>query len=98
MRSNEHDTRSCVFAGFLDEAGQLWLNGRSRDTIRTGSETVHASEVERCLQLHPEVLAAAVVGLPHDRLGQQARTHAMSHNDDQVLLPASAFVGPGCVN
>lgn len=74
MRSNEHDTRSCVFAGFLDEAGQLWLNGRSRDTIRTGSETVHASEVERCLQLHPDVLVAAVVGLPHERLGQQVRT------------------------
>ena len=49
----------------------MWLNGRSGDTIRSGSETVHASEVERCLQLHPEVAAAAVVGLPHERLGQQ---------------------------
>lgn len=57
--------------GYIDDDGSLWLLGRSRDTIRTGGETVHASEVERCLQLHPEVQAAAVVGLPHDRLGQQ---------------------------
>lgn len=58
-------------AGYLDGDGQLWLLGRGSDVIRTGSETVHASEVEACLQRHPDVLAAAVVGLPHARLGEQ---------------------------
>lgn len=57
--------------GYLSEEGQLWLMGRNKDTIRTGSETVHASEVERCLQLHPAVAAAAVVGLPDAQFGEQ---------------------------
>lgn len=60
-----------LHAGYVDAGGQLWLLGRSSDVIRTGSETVHASEVENSLQRHPDVLAAAVVGLPHARLGEQ---------------------------
>jgi acyl-CoA synthetase (AMP-forming)/AMP-acid ligase II len=60
-----------LHAGYLDASGQLWLLGRGSDVIRTGSETVHASEVEQCLQQHPDVLSAAVVGLPHARLGEQ---------------------------
>jgi non-ribosomal peptide synthetase component E (peptide arylation enzyme) len=36
-----------------------------------GSETAHASQVGQRLQRHPEVLAAAVVVLPHARLGEQ---------------------------
>lgn len=57
--------------GYLDGSGQLWLAGRLKDTIRTGSETVHASDVERCLASHPAVAAAAVIGLPDVRFGQQ---------------------------
>ncbi len=60
-----------VPTGYLSKEGRLWLMGRSKDTIRTGSETVHASEVERCLQLHPAVAAAAVVGLPDTQFGEQ---------------------------
>ena len=60
-----------LHAGYVDAGGQLWLLGRSSDVIRTGSETVHASEVENSLQRHPDVLAAAVVGLPHAHLGEQ---------------------------
>mmetsp|Transcript_17108 Transcript_17108/g.51177 ORF Transcript_17108/g.51177 Transcript_17108/m.51177 type:complete len:379 (-) Transcript_17108:81-1217(-) len=67
--------------GYLGNDGQLWLLGRGKDTIRTGSETVHASEVERCLQLHPAVIAAAVVGLPDTRLGQQVAALVQIQDD-----------------
>lgn len=56
--------------GYLDERGQLWLLGRQKDVIRTGSENVHASEVEAVLTQHPGVRAAAVVGMPHTKLGE----------------------------
>lgn len=42
-----------------------------QDVIRSGSENVHAVEVERVLTRHPDVLAAAVVGLPHPHWGEQ---------------------------
>ncbi|KAK3259612.1 hypothetical protein CYMTET_31399, partial [Cymbomonas tetramitiformis] len=57
--------------GWMDAAGQLWLCGRQKDVVRTGGENVHATEVEAALSSHPAVLAAAVVGLPHARFGEQ---------------------------
>ncbi|KAF8056856.1 AAE14 [Scenedesmus sp. PABB004] len=56
--------------GYLDARGALWLLGRAKDTIRSGGENVHASEVEAALLSHPGVRAAAAAGLPHARLGE----------------------------
>ncbi|GBF96919.1 hypothetical protein Rsub_08999 [Raphidocelis subcapitata] len=56
--------------GALDAAGRLWLVGRAKDTVRSGGENVHAAEVEAALEQHPAIAAAAVVGLPHSRLGE----------------------------
>jgi len=38
--------------------------------VRTGSENVHAREVEAILTEHPGIRAAAVVGVPDDKLGE----------------------------
>ena len=57
--------------GSIDTKGQVWLNGRLKDIVRTGGETVHPSQVEAALLPHPSVTAAAVFGLPHHRLGEQ---------------------------
>lgn len=42
--------------------------------MRSGSESVNAAAVERVLLRLPGVAAAAVVGLPHERLGEQVCT------------------------
>lgn len=57
--------------GTIDASGRLWLAGRLKDVVRSGGESVNAAEVERVLVRHPAVAAAAVVGLPHARLGEQ---------------------------
>lgn len=57
--------------GCLDARGALWLVGRVKDVVKSGGENVLGAEVERALARHPGVAAAAVVGLPHARLGEQ---------------------------
>jgi acyl-CoA synthetase (AMP-forming)/AMP-acid ligase II len=59
--------------GRLDEDGHLHLNSRRRDLIFRGAENVYPVEIEHCLESHPDVAEAAVVGVPHEELGQEVR-------------------------
>ncbi|MGH2499426.1 MAG: class I adenylate-forming enzyme family protein [Candidatus Limnocylindria bacterium] len=56
--------------GYLDEGGYLWVTGRQKDVIITGSEHVYPSEVEAVLRLHPGVEEAAVIGVPDAHWGE----------------------------
>jgi acyl-CoA synthetase (AMP-forming)/AMP-acid ligase II len=55
--------------GHLDAEGFLYVEDRKSDAIVTGGFTVSTLEVEDALTQHPDVVAAAVVGLPHPILG-----------------------------
>jgi acyl-CoA synthetase (AMP-forming)/AMP-acid ligase II len=54
----------------LDEDGYLYIVGRKKDVIIRGGNNIHAADVEGVLQEHPAVLEAAVVGVPHQVLGE----------------------------
>ncbi len=57
--------------GTLDTAGYCRIRGRLREVIIRGGENIYPIEVENALQSHPDVALAAVVGMPHPRLGQE---------------------------
>lgn len=57
--------------GYFDGDGDLFVTGRVDDMIITGGENVLPAEIESVLSLHPAVAEIAVVGLPHERWGQQ---------------------------
>lgn len=59
--------------GRIDRKGRLWLLGRVKDMVKSGGENVFAPEVEEALCRHPNVVSAAVVGLPDERLGEKVR-------------------------
>ena len=50
--------------GYLDEDGNLHFVGRLKDAIRRRGENISAFEVEEVLDLHPDVLETAVIGVP----------------------------------
>lgn len=50
--------------------GSVLFAGRQKDVIKHGGYSVYAREVERAVEAHPEVLEAAVTGLPDDRDGE----------------------------
>jgi fatty acid CoA ligase FadD36 len=56
----------------IDDGGMHRIVGRaSVDLIKSGGYRIGAGEVEDALLAHPAVREAAVVGLPHDDLGQE---------------------------
>jgi long-chain acyl-CoA synthetase len=57
--------------GMLDEHGQLFVMGRQKELIIRGGANVYPAEVERVLHEHPGVAAAAVLGVPDERLGER---------------------------
>jgi fatty-acyl-CoA synthase len=59
--------------GYFDEGGRLFVEGRDDDMIVSGGENVFPEEVEDCINSHPAVLEAAVVGVPDDEFGQRLR-------------------------
>ncbi|MEO6125663.1 MAG: AMP-binding protein [Ilumatobacteraceae bacterium] len=55
----------------MDDRGYCRIIGRLKDMITRGSENIYPREIEDVLFAHPDVAEVAVVGVPHDRLGEQ---------------------------
>lgn len=51
--------------------GLLYVTGRSKDIVIRGGENIAAAHVETVLTRHPDVLSAAVIGLPDADLGER---------------------------
>ena len=56
--------------GRLDEEGHLHIVDRKKDMIIRGGFNVFPAEIERVLLADERVLEAAVIGIPHPRLGE----------------------------
>jgi acyl-CoA synthetase (AMP-forming)/AMP-acid ligase II len=59
--------------GHFDRAGRLFIDGRDDDMIVSGGENVFPAEVEEALADHPDIVEAAVIGVPDDAYGQRLR-------------------------
>jgi long-chain acyl-CoA synthetase len=57
--------------GYRDEEGFLFIVDRLKDIIIRGGENISSAEVEAALFEHPAVLEAAVIGAPHEKLGEE---------------------------
>lgn len=55
------------------EADGYRLVGRIKDMVRRGGENIAAAEVERVLEQDASVVAAAVVGVPDELFGEEAK-------------------------
>jgi acyl-CoA synthetase (AMP-forming)/AMP-acid ligase II len=55
---------------YLDEDGFVYISGRIKDMIIRGGNNIYATDVEAVILEHAGVQEAAVVGIPHDVLGE----------------------------
>jgi fatty-acyl-CoA synthase len=64
--------------------GYIELRDRLLDIVVVGGEKVSSNEVEQTLGQHPDVLEAAVVSVPHDKLGETAKAFVVLKKDSKV--------------
>ncbi len=57
--------------GYFDDEGYLYVVDRTKDMIISGGFNVYSIEVEQALMQHTAVQDCAVVGLPHEKWGEQ---------------------------
>ena len=57
--------------GKVDEDGYFYIVDRTKDMIIRGGYNVYPREIEEVLYEHPDVAEAAVIGIPHDSLGEE---------------------------
>lgn len=69
--------------GRFDDQGYLVLTGRRKESYRCGGELVIPGEVEAVLAGHPAVLAAHVVGVPHERMGEVGCAWIVAATEDR---------------
>lgn len=77
---NEEATKDSIRDGWLytgdmaktDEDGFIYLVDRKKDVIITGGENLYPVQIEDYLRANPKIKDVAVIGLPHERLGEIA--------------------------
>jgi len=55
----------------LDEEGYVYIVDRAKDMVIRGGENVYSVEVEAAIYEHPAVVDVAVIGVPHEVLGEE---------------------------
>lgn len=64
----------------VDELGRLSLNGRTKDIIIRGGENIPVTDIESAIFEHPDVAAAAVIGVNDARLGERVCAVVVVHD------------------
>ncbi len=72
--------------GWLDDHGYMQISDRTKDVIKSGGEWISSVELENALMAHPQVVEAAVVGVPDERWDERPLAC--------VVTKAAASVGP----
>lgn len=67
--------------------GSIRITGRLKEIIVRGGQNISVREVEDYLIAHPAIKNAAVVAIPHDRLGETGAAVVVVHEGKTIDLP-----------
>ncbi len=72
--------------GHITGQGAIVITDRKKDIIIRGGENISAREIEDVLHQHPLISEAAVVAMPHERLGEGVCALLVTRNSVQLDL------------
>jgi acyl-CoA synthetase (AMP-forming)/AMP-acid ligase II len=99
--ADEAQTREAITAdgyfrtgdiGRVTPENAVLITGRKKDLIIRGGENISAKEIEDVLHLHPKVAEAAVVAMPHERLGEGVCAFVIAKGEAPTFADLVAFV------
>ena len=61
----------------IDEDGYFWIIGRVDDVIKVSGYRLGTAEIESALVAHPDVVEAAVIGVPHEIKGNAIHAYVV---------------------
>lgn len=70
--------------GYLDEVGFLYITDRVKDVVIRGGENIYCVEVENVLIAHPKVVDVAVIGVPHEELGEEVKAVVVVEEENTI--------------
>ena len=71
----DDEWKSVGDVAYVDDEGYVYICDRKKDMIISGGVNIYPAEIEAVLYAHPQVLDAAVFGIPDDEWGE--RVHAI---------------------
>jgi acyl-CoA synthetase (AMP-forming)/AMP-acid ligase II len=73
--------------GYVDEDGYVFITDRVSDMIVSGGVNIYPAEAEQVLIRHPGVADVAVIGVPHDTMGEEVKALIMARDPAQPPSP-----------
>jgi long-chain acyl-CoA synthetase len=70
--------------GRRDEDGYIYIVDRVKDMIIRGGFNVYPREIEEVMLTHPAVSLAAVVGVPHERHGEEVKAYVILKEEGSI--------------
>lgn len=78
--------------GRIDRNGYLYIIDRKNDMIVSGGVNIYPTEIERHLELHPDILEVAIVGIPDEKFGERPAVFVSSKNRSLNLEDIQDFL------
>lgn len=68
----------------MDEDGYIYVVDRKKDMIISGGENIYPKEIEEVLYCHPNILEAAVIGVPDPKWGETIKAFIVMKPEKQL--------------
>ena len=86
--ANQKGWRTLGDVGYLDADGYLYLTDRASDMVISGGVNIYPREAEQVLAAHPQVVDAAVFGVPDEEMGESLLAVVQKRPGDESLAAA----------
>ena len=74
--------------GYFDQVGYLFVVGRKKDMVKSGGISIYPLEIEGVLYQHPDIIEAAVIGVPDPEWGEALKAVVVRKEGSQMSSEA----------